>query len=76
MAVTERDRRHFKLVGETMAAKKDEQRREALRTTPAERVALGFLLGARQQDGAIEPALDARADAQAGLAERGRRLRR
>ncbi len=76
MAVTEHDRRHFQLVGEIMAAKKDEQRREALRSTAAERVALGFQLGARAQNDAIDTALDERADAQIGLAKRGRALRR
>lgn len=76
MALTDHDHRHFQLVGEIMAAKKDDQRREALRSTPAERVALGFQLGARKQNDAIDAALDERADAQIGLAKRGRFLRR
>lgn len=75
MAVTSRDRRHFQLVGEAMAAKKAEQRRDALSSTPAERVALGFRLGARTKPDATDAALDERAEAQIGLAVRGRALR-
>lgn len=76
MAVTSRERRHFQLVGEAMAAKKDEQRRDALCSTAAERVVLGFRLGAQPNSAASDAALDERADAQIGLAIRGRALRR
>ncbi|MEO8604178.1 MAG: hypothetical protein ABI629_16500 [bacterium] len=70
MTVETRDRRHFALVGEAKAIERAEQRLAALRTTPAERIAAGFLLGAVPRDAAIEASLDARAEAQIGLARR------
>jgi hypothetical protein len=76
MEVSEQDRRHFAAIAEAMAAEKDEQRREALRTTAAERVLTGFLLGAVPRTTAIEAALDERAAAQIGLARRRAALRR
>jgi hypothetical protein len=72
MAVVERERRHFAAVAEAMGAEKHEQRLEALVTTPAERVAIGFLLGAACYDSAFDDALDERAAAQIGLARRRR----
>ncbi len=74
MPASEADRRHFALIAATMADEKAEQRREALQTSMAERVALGFRLGAGPHSAACEAALDARAAAQIGLAQRrGRR---
>jgi hypothetical protein len=75
MAVTAADRRHFELIAVAMAAEKAAQRLEALDSTPAERVALGFQLGAVPRSDAIEAALDERAQGQLGLARRGRALR-
>jgi hypothetical protein len=72
MSVSVRDRLHFALIAEAMAVEKGEQRREALRTSPAERVATGFLLGAVPRDAATEAALDRRAAGQIGLAKRRR----
>ena len=67
MAVSEQDRRHFAMVGEAMAAKRHEQRLDALRTPSAQRIAVGFLHGAVPRSAAIEAALDERASAQIGL---------
>lgn len=72
MSVSIRDREHFSLIAAAMAAEKDEQRRDALETSVAERVAVGFRLGAGPRDAACEAALDKRAAEQIGLAERGR----
>lgn len=58
-----------------MADKKVAQRREALTTSPAERVATGFLLGAVPRSRGTEQALDERAQGQIGLAQAGRRMR-
>jgi hypothetical protein len=76
MAVSEQDRRHFAIIAGAMATEKEEQRREALHTTAAERVATGFLLGAVPRSRAIEAALDERAAGQIGLAKRWRERRR
>lgn len=75
MTVPESDRRRFARIGAAMAEKKAGQRRDALRTSPAERVAAGFLLGAGPRSPGAERALDARAEGQAELARAGRRLR-
>lgn len=76
MGVSEQDRRHFAAIAEAMAAEKDEQRREVLSTTAAERVRTGFLLGAVPRTAAIEAALDERAAEQIGLARRRDALKR
>jgi len=76
MGVSEQDRRHFATIATVMGAEKDEQRREVLRTTAAERVLTGFLLGAVPRTPAIEAALDERAAGQIGLARRRDALRR
>lgn len=73
MPASASDRRHFALIATTMADEKAEQRREALQTSMAERVALGFRLGAGSRSAACEEALDARAAAQIGLAQRRHR---
>jgi hypothetical protein len=75
VGVSERDRRRFARIGAAMAEKKAAQRRDALRTTPAERVAAGFLLGAGPRSPGAERALDERAAGQLELARAGRRLR-
>jgi hypothetical protein len=75
MAVSERDRRHFAVIAEAMAVEKAEQRAQALRTTAAERIAVGFVLGAVPRDDATEQALDERAVGQIGLARRRLALR-
>jgi hypothetical protein len=54
-----------------MAMEKAEQRADALRTTIAERIATGFLLGAVPCDEVTELALEQRALGQIGLARRG-----
>ncbi|MCW5892862.1 MAG: hypothetical protein KIT14_20305 [bacterium] len=68
------NRDRFVRIGAAMAEKKSEQRRDALRTPAAERVAAGFLLGAAPRTPGIERALDRRAEQQIGLAEARRRL--
>jgi hypothetical protein len=68
------DRDRFARIGAAMADKKADQRRDALRTTAAERVAAGFLLGAGPRTPGVERALDRRAEQQSGLAEAARRL--
>jgi hypothetical protein len=75
MAVSARDRRHFAVIAEAMAAEKDEQRAQALSTTAAERIAVGFVLGAVPRHDATEEALDERALGQIGLARRRLALR-
>ena len=74
MPVSERDRRHFEIIAAAMTEEKEEQIREALRTTPAIRVRTGFLLGALPA--AIVAALDERSEGQIGLARAAARLRR
>jgi len=64
--------RHFAAIAEAMAGEKRAQRAEVLRTTPAERVALGFVLGAVPLDAASQRMLDERAAGQLGLAQRRR----
>ena len=64
MAVSDRDRRHFAAVAEAMAAEKAEQRADALRLSPVDRVVTGFLLGIGPLDPAAERALDERAAGQ------------
>jgi hypothetical protein len=71
MAVSERDRPHFDAIARTVAMQKAEQRAEALRTTIAERIATGFVLGAVPCDEATELAREQRALGQIGLALRG-----
>ena len=70
MAASKEARRHFAAFAEAMADEKHEQRLEALRTTSAERIALGLLLGAVPRDAATERALDERAAGQIELARR------
>ncbi len=74
MSKARADRDRFARIGAAMAEKKSEQRRDALRTTAAERVASGFLLGAGPRTPGVARALDRRAEQQIGLAEAGRRL--
>jgi hypothetical protein len=73
MPVSARERLHFALIGEAMADEKRAQRRDALASTPAERIAVGFRLAAVPRDAASEALLDARAAGQLGLAARRRR---
>jgi hypothetical protein len=75
MAVAERDRRHFAVIAEAMAAEKAGQRAETLQTTAVERMRIGMLLGVELRDAVIEQALDERARAQIGLARRRPRPR-
>lgn len=63
-------REHFDVIGAAMEAEKADQRLEALRTTPRERIEVGFLLGAVPRDEATERSLDRRADAQIELARK------
>lgn len=74
VSVSEKDRDRFVRIGAAMAEKKVAQRQEALTTTPAERVAAGFLLGAVPRTAGTERALDERARGQIELARAGRRL--
>jgi hypothetical protein len=76
MGASQRDRRHFEAIAEAMQAKAEEERSEVLETTVAERIALGFILGAGARDEATERALDERAQDQIGLARRRLALRR
>ena len=75
VGVSAKDRDHFARIGAAMTAKKTAQRQEALRISPAERVATGFLLGAVPRSPGIERALDERAEQQIELARKGRHLR-
>ena len=70
MAVRRRDRSHFELIGEEMRAEKEEQRRETLVGSLADRIETGLLLGAFPRDAATEEALDRRADEQIELARK------
>ncbi len=63
-------RSHFDVIGAEMEAEKAEQRLEALRTSPRERIEIGFMLGAVPRDEATERALDERAEAQIELARK------
>jgi hypothetical protein len=72
--VSKKDHDRFARIGAAMAEKKVAQRRDALTTTPAERVAAGFLLGAGPRTPGTERALDERAQGQIELARAGRRL--
>lgn len=65
-----RAREHFRVIGAAMAAKKEDQRRDALRTSAAERVAAGILIGHVPIDEATARSLDERALGQIGLARR------
>jgi hypothetical protein len=75
VGVSGKDRDRFARIGAAMTDKKTAQRRDALLTTPADRVATGFLLGAGPRSPGIERALDDRAERQIELARAGRRLR-
>jgi hypothetical protein len=70
MGVSQHDRDHFAVIAETMAEEKNAQRAGVLRTTVAERIAVGFRLGAVPRTPAIDAALDERAAQQIGLARR------
>jgi hypothetical protein len=76
MAATRTEVAHFEAIGRAIAAEKRRDYAEAIRTSPAERIQVGFLLGDLPRSEAIEAMIEADAVGQIGFAIARRRLAR